>query len=237
MNLARARIRDVIEKKRNKDHPSRAWHWQPGRERENRFPARTSWYYSWQYAAVIYGYLGVYRFSGDQLALARARRLRLCRRLRVVAQLHEPGDETVQRLEHALLHPDRDHGHLQRQDLLEAADSDELLRQRSEYPRSRQRRRHARLLHQQHVSAGQDDEERCGAGSSPWSSGTRRSESSVRRSANCTTSGRSPSRTTCCRKTATTDVVTEVARVPPEAPVVPESTQAWPRLRRCLWIL
>jgi len=67
-DYAISRINQVIEPQRFKTHPSKAlsrqWNYPA-----TQFPNPTSFFMPWQHAAVIYGYLGAWRFFGSQNAL------------------------------------------------------------------------------------------------------------------------------------------------------------------------
>jgi hypothetical protein len=67
-DYALRRITEVVDKGRNKTHPSRCVNWQwnyPG----TGYPNDTAFYMPWQHAAVIYGYLAAHRFWDSQVAL------------------------------------------------------------------------------------------------------------------------------------------------------------------------
>ncbi|HHI80839.1 MAG TPA: hypothetical protein ENK02_12790 [Planctomycetes bacterium] len=61
------RIHKIIEPKRRKDHPSRALVFQYSHD-QTRFPRPHRFYMPWQHAAIVHGYMGVWRYFGDQTA-------------------------------------------------------------------------------------------------------------------------------------------------------------------------
>ncbi len=63
----RRRIRDIIEPKRRKDHPSKAISFEPAHPL-TLFPTQSTALVPWQHAAIIYGYYPLWQYWGDPLA-------------------------------------------------------------------------------------------------------------------------------------------------------------------------